>query len=67
MLFKRWKPGNADQGVRPELGEANPSWDWNQLYACIYQRRRPTGHQLKPVRAFPNPPSMSETCWKVLV
>ena len=26
MLFKRWKPGNADQGVRPELGEANPSW-----------------------------------------
>ena len=25
-----------------------------------------TGHQLKPVRAFPNPP-ISETCWKVLV
>ena len=25
----------------------------------------PTGHQLKPVRAFPNPPK--ETCWKVLV
>ena len=30
----------------------------------VYQHP-PTGHQLKPVRALPNPPK--ETCWRVLV
>ena len=43
---------------------------WHTWSVWVYQHRRPTGHQLKPVRslrALPNPPAIGDLAGKVLV